>query len=266
VPLLAGYAVYAHWPRAVVWGVIVGGLLAAAATVSHSLAGCLTAATLIAPRTTSVDRWVRRLLAGLAIVVFLGGLMATTISVRQVHLSTGPSAGPPISFAPHDFAGPDGRGEELVVHVRYGWVSYAILKRLAWEAWQQHPWVGIGLGEFPSRVRRAFEEGRIHAYYSGGADPHSTWLGAMAETGLIGLVGLVGYWIVVIRTITTQSKCMSDGDEQWRIWGPLAGLAGLLVNSLHVDVMHFRFLWVGVALLLSTSLPVRGPRTARRLA
>lgn len=251
VPLLAAYAA-AAWPRPRVtsWVILALGIAATATTVSHSIAGCLTAAAMTAPRHSRWDRVGQRCLGALAVAAILCSLVATTVSVYGIRTEHAPAPSSPTSPAPHDFLGPQHTGWQYTMQIRYGRVVYDILKHIAWGSWQHHPWVGIGLGTFPYAVTRAVQEGRLHAYYAGGMDPHCTWLGALAETGLIGLAGLVGLWLAVLRTAARSHRRMPIADR-WRIRAPLAGLVGLLVNSPHVDVMHFRFLWVGVALLLS---------------
>ncbi len=264
VPLLAGYVIArSSRPRALGWGTIAAGVLATAATVSHSLAGCLAAAALVAPRTTRWDRWGRRGLWGLAVGVFIFGLVSTTVAVHEVRTSRASAPGSLASLADHEFAGPTGAGETLSVQVRYTRVVYSLLKQFAWEAWRRHPWVGIGLDQFPYEVRAAFQAGRIHAYYAGGVDPHSTWFGAMAETGLLGLLGLAGFWIMLLRAAWPSRRHIARASEAWRLRAPLAGLVGLLVNSVHVDIMHFRFLWMGAALVLAVR--ASNPRPTRHV-
>ena len=252
VPLLAGYAAArSPWPRATSWGILLSGMLAAATTASHSLAGYLVAAAVMAPRKARLDRIGQRIVSGLAAAVIVFALGATTVSVYGIQAPSVPASNPPAAPAPHDFLGPQGTGEELTVRVRYAWVVYGLLKRFAWEAWQRHPWIGIGLGEFPHEVTKAFEAGRIHAYYAAGHDPHSTWLGAMAETGLIGLTGLLGLWLALLSMYARAHGRLHRSPDGWRVLAPFAGLVGLAVNSPHVDIMHFRFLWVGAALLVA---------------
>ena len=189
------------------------------------------------------------LLGFLAAGTTVFALISTTIAISRVHVEHQVLLSHEEAVFPsHVFVDPTGT-DVLVVHIPYAWVSYGLLKRLAWEMWQAHPLVGHGLEEFSMAVSRAFHEGRIH--YSR-ADPHSTWCGALAETGLIGLLGLAGFWIVLLRSArNTRLDVLTR--TPWQVRALHAGLIGLLVNSLHVDIMHFRFLWVGAALLCTAT-------------
>jgi hypothetical protein len=172
-------------------------------------------------------------------------LVSTTVAISRVRLAHRTASDEATTFPSHAFVRPGTAGETLTVNISYAWVSYGLLKQIAWEAWRAHPWVGNGLDQFPSAVATAFQEGRIH--YST-ADPHSTWLGALAETGLIGLLGLAGFWVVLLQSARALKRRDAGAHDQWQLGALHAGLVGLLVNSLHVDIMHFRFLWVGAAL------------------
>ena len=79
----------------------------------------------------------------------------------------------------------------------------------------------------------------------------------MAETGLVGLAGLMGLWIALLRAGARANARTGQSAEHWGVRAAFAGLIGLLVNSVHVDVMHFRFLWVGMALVLAAGQGAR---------
>lgn len=70
--------------------------------------------------------------------------------------------------------------------------SYPILKRLALEAWETHPWTGSGVGAFPlvGKLGATPEDwvtlGPIPDFYANG------WLAMLVERGMIGLAGLAG--------------------------------------------------------------------------
>lgn len=241
-PVLLGYVgARAQTSRARSWALLVVVMAAAASTVSNSLAGCLVALAIMAPNRTRGDRRGRLAVAVAAGLVIMLSLLSTTLVVQDVQLTHREA---PEAVALPSFAwGPGNRAQEVVMRGVYVWVSYGLLKHLAWKLWQMHPWVGMGPGGFPHAVAEAFDSGRMHTRW---ADPHSTWFGSLAESGLAGTVGLAGLWIAVLRGASRRQRQLD-----WRLRAPFAGLVGVLVNSLHVDVMHFRFLWLGIALLLA---------------
>ena len=248
LPLVVASIAAVSRSRIATWLWLWAGVLATVTTASHSLAGGLVAAAMVAPHGRRAERIARIGLWTLAAATALFALASTTIAVQRVQVARAPaSATDPLPL--HAVPGQAGGGEDLTIHASYHWVSYGVLKRIAWDAWRRHPWVGIGPGVFPYEVGVAYAAGRIHYPW---ADPHSTWLGGMAETGLLGLVGLVWLWVGVFR-IAARARLRSV--DRWRVQAPLAGLLGLLVNSVHVDVMHFRFLWVAVGLVISAASP-----------
>ncbi len=56
-------------------------------------------------------------------------------------------------------------------------------------------------------------------------------------------------WVVILRTGFKLQADLRQPQERWVVCAVMAGLIGLLVNSLNVDIMNFRFLWVGLGLL-----------------
>jgi len=130
--------------------------------------------------------------------------------------------------------------------LRLEWVHdyYYMLKRVAWRAFLERPLTGWGPNTFSVIMTRAGERGIVAA--SPRFDSaHSEALTVAAEMGLIGLGALVAFWALVLRG-------MWPGTDD-RFAGALArhqtlGICGVLLTSLNLDVMRFRFLWIAVAL------------------
>jgi O-antigen ligase len=103
-----------------------------------------------------------------------------------------------------------------------------------------HP-LGIGPGQFEDVV---------------GIAAHSTYVRALGEQGAAGLVALVGV------LITTLVLAVRNAIRGWDTFGIpsgvlLAAWCGILANSLFVDTLHWRHLWLVAALVWAGS-------TARR--
>ena len=242
------------------WPAVAVAAAAAALTVSHGLAGVLTAA-LIVLWPTPAPMWRRaRWLAATAVVMFSIALnVVSLVAIRELSIAKGRTSLPPAAFS-HAFDDPDGTVPTLDLHVAYSTMSYFALKKLAWMAFTEHPWFGHGPGTFHLMTERAFGEGRLPSVYRD-ADPHSTWLGRLAETGLAGTAALAALWaaLVIAAARAAAAEGPASDAHAYR-----AAILGMLVNSISTDVMHFRFLWVVVGLIAAAaSVRARQPAQSR---
>ena len=97
---------------------------------------------------------------------------------------------------------------------------------------EQHP-LGIGPGQFEPVVQYA---------------AHSTFIRTFTEQGILGLVAFVG---LALSTLVLAGRNAVLGRHTYGIGSPalLAAWCGLLVNSLFVDTLHWRHLWLVAALI-----------------
>jgi O-antigen ligase len=127
----------------------------------------------------------------------------------------------------------------------YNPMSYYLVKKVAWQAFLDHPWTGIGLSTFVIEAERAYQNGRLHQAYRR-VQAHSMPFGRLAETGVVGAITLAAFLVVLWKSMLRTARLPGvDGRVGWALF---AGVAGLLINSVNVDVMHFRFLWFAVGL------------------
>ena len=117
--------------------------------------------------------------------------------------------------------------------------NYTANKRAALLIGSEHPWLGVGPGRYSYHTEALVGDGHYPAHLVG-FDPHSAWTGAFAETGLLGLLGL----IVLVTSLIHYRP------EQWTV--PAVLLFLFLIASVFKDVMNFRGLWVLVGLYLAT--------------
>ena len=180
-----------------------------------------------AARATAPDyRTAMRLAAdGLAILLLLGThllLVRTDSTVLDTAFTSGRSVG--------------GVGDYTVVET-----NYTANKRAALEVGLQHPLLGVGPGRFAQATVVLADSGRYPAHF-GRFDPHSAWTGAFAETGLLGLAGLLALVLVVF------------GYRPALPWSAVTVLLLLfLLSSVFKDVMNFRGLWVVVGMYVGES-------------
>ena len=230
-------AIAASRARSWAAGLVMG--IAAALTFSHSVAGIAVAAVTAAWQRlhTRPLRWAA-IAAAAAMALALN--FAATVSIRSIGDSTVRDS------TIYHYAVDGGRVHIAGVEVEYQTMSYLRLKQVAWAAFASRPLTGIGLDRFHAITEVAFQEGRLTAPYRT-IDPHSTVLGRLAESGVIGGVSLAVFWIVI--GLDTRRLLAQHQPHAWIGIAAAAALLGTLINSVNADVMNFRFAWVVLGLV-----------------
>lgn len=118
-------------------------------------------------------------------------------------------------------------------------------QQAAWRSGMTHILIGIGPGQAESLV---------------GMSIHSLYARAWAETGVLGFVALMSFFV----SCTRKWRARFDEDPAvTRIRRVcMATLVGIAVNSLYVDTLHWRHLWIIVAILVSIASTARGQANA----
>lgn len=135
--------------------------------------------------------------------------------------------------------------------------QHLYLLRVSWHFFTRHPWFGIGPGRYPDELEALRDSGAglVPPHFLK-LKPHSTFLGALAEGGLVGFAGLAILWIFFLGG---RSRLVIHEDPLGTVI--YAALAGYLLFGLNVDIMNFRWLWLVMALfaagiaILKTSIP-----------
>ena len=185
--------------------------------------------------------------AAAAVGLVLAFNLSALITIRHVDVTFGKN--PAVPAPSYAYVKPESGAEMLDVRVSYNPMSYYLIKKVEWTAFRRRPWTGIGLMAFPFESERAFDEGRLHSPYQR-INAHSTPIGRLAETGIVGLAGLIALVVVAGRSGLAAARHGPGADVAWAL---LAGCLGLLVNSINVDMMHFRFFWFAVGIVRALS-------------
>ena len=234
------FAIVRASERAIHWGITSALMIAAAfLTFSHSVAGVLVGSLVAARPWLRQRRWMWR--GAIAAVVF-GVLLfnfAATISIRAI------GSGAIRDQGDYSYGVDAGRTTVGGVEVEYAVISYFRLKEIAWDAFESHPITGAGLDRFHALTAAAYAEGRLPSHYQT-TDPHSTFLGRLAETGLAGTIPLIALWIGIFITARELLRRRTDPALALALF---AAMCGILVDTMNADVMNFRFLWVALGLL-----------------
>jgi len=118
--------------------------------------------------------------------------------------------------------------------------TYLLLKRKAVEAVTEHFWFGVGGGGFQQWLKQEKTAGRYPAE-TPAYDPHSTYFGITAETGVPGLLALLFAAYSVF------------GLKQPHQWLPQAAglyIAYIGLEALSMDILNFRALWISLGVFI----------------
>ena len=115
----------------------------------------------------------------------------------------------------------------------------------------QAQWTGLGLA---TRYPAGVGPGQFQFHHP--VEAHSTYVRVLAEQGMLGLVvwlALVGFTLMLaVRNALAGRDTFCIGSASL-----LGSWCGLLVNSIVVDTLHWRHLWVVAALIWAGSLRAR---------
>ncbi|MGI9539165.1 MAG: O-antigen ligase family protein [Miltoncostaeaceae bacterium] len=131
---------------------------------------------------------------------------------------------------------------------------------VAFRLWQDAPLQGIGLGNFPElaplKLQEATEIERGDLIVEG-IHAHSTYLGILAETGI---VGFVFFAVIVVAALMASARAALLFQRAGNVKGEtlaralFAGTIGLLVGAAFIYIQFQRPLWI----LLGMSLALYG--------
>jgi hypothetical protein len=218
-------------------------------TFSHSWAGFLVAGLVFCWNQWRSPAWrtLRMAMATAACVLVVAVNALSVVYIQRVDVEH--RRVPASSLAVPEQVLESATWPQLQVTATYNYLYYFVLKATAWRAFTEHPINGAGLGHFSDATERAFREGQLgNVNVCRACVPHSTLLGHLAETGLVGTAGLAALWIAPFVVRRRLAATADHSDCQSIVRASTAAFAGLLVNSLNADVMHFRFLWLVLAL------------------
>lgn len=157
------------------------------------------------------------------------------------------------------------RGQEILAWWS-GQFDVSIEERLAswgaaWQMFVDHPWTGIGLGQFADRYSdygRTFwlARGTGHWIPSVPLFTHNVYLGYAAETGVFGVAAFVGLIFAILRSGARTIRVRRKTGEHLMAAGALGGITGFFAVwivsgvgfALAVYIVPGLLLWVLVAI------------------
>lgn len=127
------------------------------------------------------------------------------------------------------------------------------------DLWQQHPLVGVGLGQFG---RFSIDVNGIAGGTGVGYIAHNSFLSFLAEQGLPGFLLAVGGVAWIVHRAATAPHLSRNTRSAL-----VLGLMVLVLQALSLNLQNIRYLWIFVGLVVALSGVERiGPRPTRRAA
>lgn len=127
--------------------------------------------------------------------------------------------------------------------------TYLLLKKVAYQVGNKNFWLGVGPGQFNIELDRLKQEEKFPKHIPS-YDPHSTWFGAYAETGISGFI--VTLALALFFFLQLYTGWLKSSDEFLQITS--ISFLVLILISTNTDIMNFRFLWVIIGIGLGQSL------------
>lgn len=156
----------------------------------------------------------------------------------------------------HYYSADPKRGLETVsLSVDYVYGSYYWAKRGALWMFTKHPLVGIGEGGFGKYYKVFMDEIGLPKDMVTLASAHNQLLNSLSETGILGASALVVLWICVFRSLVLAYRRPLDNRGMSSLAlnkAFLIGFVGLMIASLNLDFMNFRFVWLALGIAMSS--------------
>ena len=139
------------------------------------------------------------------------------------------------------------------LRVEYVHDNYFVLKWVGWKGFLERPLAGWGPDTWPMIL--AWAKGAGHApatfrFATGQSEPFTI----AAEMGLVGLAAWAAFWVLSLRPMWALT---GEGFAGMLARYQAIGCGAVLLTSIHLDVMRFRFLWISLALGLAAAVCAR---------
>jgi len=126
---------------------------------------------------------------------------------------------------------------------------------------EKHPVIGVGYGTYTKHFKENVDWDWVRSSFGFEAypqaikvvedktlyfDPHSVYLGALAETGIVGFAGMMYFFLAYAVSLARKLKT----DDKKRIVTAciLAGFLGFLLNGFTIDILSMRHFWFMMAI------------------
>jgi O-antigen ligase len=127
-------------------------------------------------------------------------------------------------------------------------------RKLALKAFQEKPILGFGLANFGSYAKEARPD--LYGKTGGEVTVNNEYFEVLAETGALGLITLLGFFVTLLVCAQQSWKHLSADKRGWMI-GLTAILAAYAVQYYAFSTLYIMHIWVVIGLLLGLAMTGR---------
>ena len=121
--------------------------------------------------------------------------------------------------------------------------DYLNLKRVELDMFAHRPLFGVGTGNFYKGLPQYIQSGFLPARF-GHYDPHSTYLGTLAENGIFATIILIAFTGYLFYLFSKQKLLFHDDF----LLALFIGYLCFLIDGISTDILNFRHFWVFMAI------------------
>lgn len=158
----------------------------------------------------------------------------------------------------------DETAKTFSLEINYAYSLHFIQPITAINMIKKHPIIGVGVGTYNKHFKENVDWEWLRSSFSFKAypeyvepvenktlnfDPHSVYLGTLAETGIVGFVGLIYFLLKYMSLLIKRFKQANNFTFEKILSGCiLAGFIGFLLNGLTIDMLSMRHFWFMIAI------------------
>ncbi len=147
--------------------------------------------------------------------------------------------------------------KERIVNLDAQGTGRVSIWRVGLQSCSSYCWAGAGYAAFPEVYKRNLAEVLQASSRPGSYRAHNMWLGALIETGYLGVLLMTVALAFVARDVLRLPPAVRGP--------PLAGMAGVLVSNMFLSNLGFKYFWLAITYATLVPLALGRPQMSMHL-
>jgi len=116
---------------------------------------------------------------------------------------------------------------------------------IGWNIVEDNPWIGVGFGAFEKTFDR-YQGGKLSTGF--GRSAHNTYLRILAETGIVGFLASLIFFLSLVRFLWKGLMAASQKEEKTILFALFVSIGSFLVMSATLDQLFEPHFWIILAI------------------